>query len=419
MAKKENGEGCISKDNKTKKWIAKYPVGWYPNGEVKYKKKTGLKSEREAKKALEELKFASKTGTLTVDNSVKAGEYIELFIKKKTVLKAWSVNTIEKNKLFLKKLNEYPAFQGRLQALTYQKLQSVFDDLATEKNGVRTASSTLTNMRVLLRQAFNEAIKAEIIKKNPADELEICKDRRKPVIGLEDYEVEKILEAVKGHRLHFVVLLLLQTGIRRGELIGLQWDDIDFDKRMLNIRRSVVEIRGKAYVKDTKNKSSERGIPLTATMLELLKLERKKAVSEWVVVPEKYGKDDRKGLFMRPGNFAIFYRRICKKAGVSNTRVHSLRHTYANTVIEELGIKATQEYMGHSDSKMLTEIYLNVTEQQKNKNMKKLETVFEKFDGGRTQIVPKTVENRIFKNIAGLKRQSQSHSLRIITGRKM
>ena len=136
-----------------------------------------------------------------------------------------------------------------------------------------------------------------------------------------------------------LVALLLFTGIRRGEALGLQWEDIDFDRKLINIRRSVRFAGNKGYIGPTKSKAGVRLIPLEPQLEEIL-----------TALPHdgKY--------ILGNGEFSITemtykrgWERICRTINMHGATAHVLRHTYVTMAAAHLDIKTLQTIAGHSD----------------------------------------------------------------------
>ncbi len=186
------------------------------------------------------------------------------------------------------------------------------------------------------------------------------------------------VKPIKGTSNYKQFAFLLQTGLRTGELIGLQWSDIDFKKKVIHIQRSM-EYRysvGEWRIGEPKSKSGYRDVPLTEEAIAILKNQREKLKTIKVINMEF--KDFvflcRKG---EPTNSAydttLF--KLCDKAGIDRFSMHVLRHTYATRAIEG-GIrpKTLQVILGHSNVGITMNLYVHVTEDEKMKEVEKIES---------------------------------------------
>ena len=177
-----------------------------------------------------------------------------------------------------------------------------------------------------------------------------------------------MLEAASGNRFEALYVVAIHTGLRRGELLGLRWTDVDLDAGTLQVRRSL-DVDG--TFKTPKNRAARRTLKLTPRALDALKAhkvrqnaERLHTGSRWqdhgLVFPNAVGK---------PMNAGNLYRRefqpLLRRAGLANegSTIHSLRHTFATTLAEK-GVhpSTAQKMLGHSDIRMTLAIYTHATD---------------------------------------------------------
>jgi integrase len=226
------------------------------------------------------------------------------------------------------------------------------------------SKSTIANTMAPVREMFNHAIDDGVLVANPAARLgrflRPTKDRRADVNPLTGEEVSRLLDAAQQHASWYYPLLLcaVRTGMRMGELLGLQWGDIDFLGRFIEVRRAIV--RGKVVpTKSGKIRRVDMSQHLTAT-LKTLGVRRKEEtlklgwgdVPEWVFVNEV-------GRLLDPNNLRkrIFHRCL-EKAGIRRVRFHDLRHTFASLLIaRHESPKKIQALLGHHSIQVTMDIY--------------------------------------------------------------
>lgn len=152
-------------------------------------------------------------------------------------------------------------------------------------------------------------------------------------------ESEKLLSVIEDPRWYALVLLALRTGLRVSELLGLEWSDIDFDRQLLSLRRSIVQ----GVVGSPKN-NRERHIPLTPLLCDALQKIRKPSGQLFC------GKNGKLWSYFKLRNGL---KKFCKKAGLRIIGWHKLRHTFASQLVAAgVSLKATQELLGHSSISM-------------------------------------------------------------------
>ncbi|MBU0984035.1 MAG: tyrosine-type recombinase/integrase [candidate division Zixibacteria bacterium] len=203
------------------------------------------------------------------------------------------------------------------------------------RNKLKAKSRTLNYEIKTLRSIFNYGIKNDLCAENPARNVRMLKvNDSKPPRFLTSEEIELLLDNA-GERLHPIFYTFLNTGMRLGELINLQWSDVNFKRAKLHVRRKDFWIP----------KAGEREIPLHQRMIDLLKNVRKKGARGDDFVFGEPGK----GPLSR--NLRKDLIRVAKRAGLEGvTKIHSLRHTFAShLVMKGIDLPTVQKLLGHSD----------------------------------------------------------------------
>ena len=250
--------------------------------------------------------------------------------------------------------------------------QKIMSDMADK--GYKT--STIYQTRIALFNMLEFAKENDVILSNP------CKKSVKSDIGKPSGKKEaltidvqrKFLEHIKGNSYENQYRFVLQTGLRTGELIGLKWSDIDFKKRILKVERSM-EYRykvGEWRVGEPKSKSGYRTIPLTNEAIRILKEQKRKNSKidiismEWADIVFLCGK----GTPVKNSTYDSNLFKICDKAGISRFSMHVLRHTFATRCIEAKMLpKTLQKIMGHSNIGITMNLYVHITEDEKQKEI--------------------------------------------------
>jgi len=170
-----------------------------------------------------------------------------------------------------------------------------------------------------------------------------------------------------GSRIAEAISLALDTGLRRGELLGLTWDDFDSENKRLFIRNNVVDISGKKTILSPKTPDGIRTIHLMTETVKILSDMKKVSSSNYVFC-------QRDGQPMSPRHFSKLYKRVCDKAGIKNTRLHTLRHTNATeSLAAKMDYKALSTQLGHKDIRTTLNIYVHPSEEFYKGEVAKLE----------------------------------------------
>lgn len=230
------------------------------------------------------------------------------------------------------------------------------------------SSKTVKHYHGFLSSVFTRAVKWGYIKDNPCERVDPPKIMRKQIECLSMDEAKTFLKGLSQECLKYQVIfsLLLYTGLRRGELLGLEWSDINEEKKTISINRTSVYIRSKGQLTDTtKNEHSIRVISISDELLSLLKSykaeqdELKQRLGDyWVDSDRICIKDD--GSPMGVGTPYSILRKLLKKYNMDAVSLHSLRHTNATIMIEAgVDLKTTSARLGHSQTSTTMNIYVH------------------------------------------------------------
>lgn len=248
------------------------------------------------------------------------------------------------------------------------------------KNDYKT--STIYQTRITLYCMFSDAVGNDVILKNPVTK-QGCKcnfgKESKKIRALTIDEQKKFLEVAEKNSNYNQFAFILQTGLRTGELIGLKWSDIDWEKRVMHIQRSM-EYRydvGEWRIGEPKSKSGYRDVPLTKEAIAILKRQKEK-LREIKVVNMQFKEFVflcKKGEPTKNSAYDSTLFKLCDKAGIQRFSMHVLRHTYATRAIEAgMRPKTLQVILGHSNVGITMNLYVHVTEDEKIKEVERIES---------------------------------------------
>lgn len=240
-----------------------------------------------------------------------------------------------------------------------------------------SARTVLHHHRVL-NQALRQAVKWRMILRNPAEAVQPPRPQTREMNALDEKQAVKLLRGVEGTRMDLPVLLALSTGLRRGDLLGLRWDDVDLKNGALHVRRSLQDVGGELIFGEPKTARSKRRVAIPQGALARLK-EHKKAQNEqrrrkgpaYQNDNLVFCRDD--GRAWHPGSFLAEWQKAAKSLGLS-LRWHDLRHTHA-TLLLRAGEhpKVVSERLGHSTVAITLDTFSHVLPDQQ-------ERAAERFD---------------------------------------
>lgn len=240
-------------------------------------------------------------------------------------------------------------------------------------------SSTIYQTKITLYCMFSDAVENDVIYKNPVTKgikHNIGKEPKK-VRALTIDEQKRFLEVAEKSSNYNQFAFILQTGLRTGGLIGLKWSDIDWEKRVIHIQRSM-EYRysvGEWRIGEPKSKSGYRDVPLTEEAVAILKRQKEK-LKETKVINMQFKEHVflcRKGEPTKNSAYDTSLFKLCDKAGIRRFSMHVLRHTTATRCIEGgMRPKTLQVILGHANVGITMILYVDVTEEEKIKEVEKI-----------------------------------------------
>lgn len=239
---------------------------------------------------------------------------------------------------------------------------------------------------------MNQAVLEHYIDFNPCDAVSLPRNEKPQVEILTREEQQKLIYTSYKYRYGVFIRLTLATGIRLGELLGLRWEDVDFSKRMLSIRRTLnrlpkVDYNGvgnstEIVIQEPKTKNSIRSIPLISNIANELQQWKMVQQNDAMAAGAAYQDSgflvtNPLGGYLEPRTFKDFYDEILKASGLGHYTFHVLRHTFATRAMEQgMDAKTTSILLGHYSVSFTLDTYTHVLDSQKQEEMKVMEEFF-------------------------------------------
>ena len=236
----------------------------------------------------------------------------------------------------------------------------------------------------MLHKALSKAVELRYIGFNPSDACVLPRVKKKDIQPFEERDIKAFLKLLddNGNRYKDLFVVTLFTGMRRGEICGLSWDSIDFDKGIIKIKQQLIYENRKGsqyYIDNTKN-SKFRIITPAPFVISMLKDVKKKQMEDRLKAGSAWNNKwdlvftNEIGDYHCPQTVLKHFKKLVAKLGRPNTRFHDLRHTYAVTALQEGdNIKTVQENLGHATASFTLDVYGHVSEEMKKESAARME----------------------------------------------
>ncbi len=323
--------------------------------------KGGFPTKAAAKAALQDLATILMSD---VDaHSVTVGQYLDDWLAGKHALKPKTVA------LYRDALDHYliPHLGSiGLLELRAHHLDRFYVNIAVGRRGKPLSPSSIRRIHAALRSALNTAVKRRLIPYNPALHIELAAENPKRPRPWSAEQSQTFLRKTADDRLATLYRLMLVTGLRRGETVGLRWEDVDLDGRCLFVVQQITEVRGRAVVGTPKTKRGTRIVPLDAGTVnhvrdhrEAQQLEKSAWGPAWNDQGLVFTREDGRNL--RPESVTRHFQKLANGAGLPVIRLHDLRHTNASLALAAgVDLKVVSERLGHSTTAITADLYTHV-----------------------------------------------------------
>ncbi|WP_217239783.1 site-specific integrase [Streptomyces sp. AC555_RSS877] len=360
-----NGEGTIYQ-RKDGRWEASVYV--LTTSGLKKRARVYGATRVEAHTKLTELKAKDAQGILTADKNWKLGEYLDYWLKE-VVRPNRRATTYELYEINVRRYLKPALGHLPLTRLTVPVVQHFLNEQLAAGYSVRKVQM----LRETLSPALSRAIHEELLTRNVARLVELPGRQAGDVKPWSPKEVADFLVAARNHKWYPAFLLVTHYGLRRGEVIGLRWSDIDFSGRVIHVRQQVFRANGEVQQGPVKTRAGHRDLPLLSGIAEELaeyRLRRTKTADDDLVFTSSTGNP------IEPYNFTRAFQLLCTSNGIRKIKLHHVRHTAA-TILKDLGVPArdAQLILGHSNIAITQQIYQHDTMDSRRDALNRMEHV--------------------------------------------
>jgi integrase len=349
-------------------WSYRVDLGADPaTGQRRQVAKQGFRTRKAAEAALTDMLQAASRNSVVAKSSTRLADFLDDWLAgQKTRLRETTWHSYEHA---IKRVDHHLG-QVPLQSLTTLQIETFYAALV-ESGGRRRAGLTpksVRNTHVVLRKALADAERLGLVARNVASSAKAPTARRPEFATWSSDDLREFFASVRDDRLYASFVLLATTGMRRGEVLGLRWRDVDLDGAQLAVVQTLSTVGWQMLIAPPKTQRSRRTIYLDAQTVDVLKEHRRRQREEqlaagptWDSSNELVFRDELGGL-LHPEWFSREFNMLVRRAGVPRIRLHDLRHTYA-TLALKTGVhpKVVSERLGHATVGITLDLYSHVT----------------------------------------------------------
>ena len=376
MAKRRaNGEGNIRK-RKDGRWEGRYTAGYDPEtgkriiknvlgktqAEVKEKLKLAVEDNRKIDVAKGQNFTLAPWALLWLANYAKpsiresTAEYYRNYIEKHIVPRIGKIKLRKLTTLDIQKFYNKSRESGRVQR--YEEMKNL-----------GLSNKTIRGLHAMLRQCLEQAVTERLIPYNPAANCKLPPKEKKEMQIIPPEKLGDYLHAAEEYGLLPMFYLELTTGLRRGELLALLWEDLNIKEKCLTVSKSVSRGRGELRVTEPKTKNSVRTVYIDDEAVRLLVEDRKNHPFSPYLFPSPVT-----GGMYGPDCVARIHKKLLKRAGIEeHVRFHDLRRTFATMALQNgVDPKTVSGILGHYSAEFTLDVYTNVTKEMQKDAAKKI-----------------------------------------------
>lgn len=374
LARAANGAGTIRQKTVTRNgreytfWEGRVTVGFNPGTGKQIQKSVTGKVKREVVQRMQELAVEINQGLYTMPSKLTVKDWLKIWVRE-------YLGDVKESTAYLytRYTEQYIAPKlgnQKLEELTAPAIQAFYNDLMRPRGDKKPLSAkTVKNIHGVLHKALQQAVLVGYLRANPVDACKPPRVTRKEMHPLDEKQIADFLVAIQDHPHEYLYKIVLFTGLREGEVLGLTWDCLDLERGTLLVKQQLrrEQKKGGQYYFSSPKNGKTRTLTLAPSVLHLFRLQKARQDEFRALAAELW--EDRNLIFTNQAGGYLSYRtvydcfkRVVSKIGAPATRFHDLRHTYATLAIKSGDdIKTVQENLGHATAAFTLDIYGHVT----------------------------------------------------------
>lgn len=339
---------------------------------------SGYKTKKEAELNMAKIINEIEEGMLLLPAEITLRDYLNMWIDKR------------RNKLSPSTISGYLSIirNHLIPELGFVRLKDLkpylLDDYYEIKLETLSGTTVLHHHRLLNKAMVDAMKKYRVISRNPLDGVEAPRAQRYKANVLDKDEIGLLFKALEGHSLELYIKVMLFLGLRRGELLGLKWEDIDYDKKTITINNNL--IRGgddgtEVILTTPKTEGSNRTIVLSYNIINIFNkhelIQKELKLKQGLIYKDKdfiFCNED--GSNINPASFSKRFGEFIKEKNLKSIRLHDLRHTNATMMLlSDVPAKVASERLGHSNVSITLDLYSHVLDEMKEEATSKLDDI--------------------------------------------
>ena len=367
MAKRRaNGEGNLRKRSDGR-WEGRYTAGYDPETGKRIIKNVLGKTQAEAKEKLKAAVEQAQQVDVTRTDEYTVASWLHTWYDLYALSNVRTA-TADRYKLMIETYTIPRIGKIKLKKLTSRDLQKMYKNLMEHgrinmKSGHGNpglSSTTVHSVHLMLHSAFERAVKERLIARNPTDDCIAPKIQKVEMQTLHPEHLQSYLNAASDRGVLPMFYLELVSGLRKGELVALLWDDLDIQNRTISVTKQYIKNPGgKLTLSRPKTETSVRKVSIPQEAVDLLIQEHDKHPENPYMFPSR-----TTGEMYYPDSVVKLHQKILKDAGLEHISFHALRHTFATLALQNgIDIKTVSNMLGHYDAGFTLRTYTHATRQ--------------------------------------------------------
>ena len=358
------------------RWEARYTLGIDPGTGKQIQKSVYGKTQKEVRQKLTAVLSEQDNGTYMDVPRIKTGDWLTTWL-------AGYVGNVKpatlKNYQDHVRLNIAPYIGAApLSKLATEMIQQMYNKLQNEKG---LSPKTIKNIHGVLHRALEQAQKMGYVRNNPLAAVTLPRIEKKQIKPLEDDELCAFLKEIRGDTYELVYFVTVFMGLRQGEVLGLTWDCVDFEKKTLLINKQHGKRKGTCeYGFSSLKNDRPRVIEAADSVMDALR-KQKERQQRWAArLKEGWNNSDNLVFTTETGRYLcnqtvyLAFKKVMRRLHLDATRFHDLRHTFAvNSLKSGDDIKTVQENLGHQTAAFTLDVYAHATSSMKHESANRMD----------------------------------------------